>query len=72
MLSPMAWSCNTTAIGRSESVELPLLDVSKALEAACGDVDFLVTMIRYWTDASRASKIITIAMTVLSIGFYIH
>ncbi len=42
MLSPMAWSCYTAAICQSQSVEIPLLDLSKALEAACGDISFLV------------------------------
>jgi hypothetical protein len=38
----MAWSGNTAAILQSQSMELPLLDMSQALEAACGDVNFLV------------------------------
>ena len=42
LLSPLAWSANTSPISSLDKDDLPLLDEQVALEAAGGDLEFLV------------------------------
>ena len=42
--SALAWNANTSAIFALEKNDLPLVDTSIALEAACENVVFLVTV----------------------------
>ena len=42
LLTPMAWSANTSPISSLDKDDLPLLDEQVALEAAGGDLEFLV------------------------------
>ena len=43
LCSAMAWSANTEAIFALEKIDLPLVDTFIALEAAGGDILFLVS-----------------------------
>ena len=42
LLSPLAWSANTSPISSLDKDDLPLLDEQVALEAAGDDLEFLV------------------------------
>ena len=42
LLTPMAWSANTSPISSLDKDDLPLLDEQVALETAGGDLDCLV------------------------------
>ena len=42
LLSPITWSSSTESISACKQDDLPLLEESIALEAACGDLDALV------------------------------
>jgi hypothetical protein len=45
LCSAVAWNANTGAIFALEKNDLPLVDIATALDAASGDVSFLVSLI---------------------------